>query len=69
MDDASHVRAPQLLNSLLLDGLVSNAEIELRRHVWDLRRDAVTSVAENDKPATAGNQSQSSASAILRKLY
>jgi hypothetical protein len=31
--------------------------------------DAVTSVAENDKPATAGNQSQSSASAILRKLY
>jgi hypothetical protein len=36
--DASHVRAPQHLNSLLLDGLVSNAQIELRRHVWDLRR-------------------------------
>jgi hypothetical protein len=29
--------------------------------------DAVTSVAEKDKPATAGNQLRSSASAILRK--
>jgi hypothetical protein len=38
VDDASHVRAPQLLTSLLLDGLVSNAQIELRRLVWDLRR-------------------------------
>jgi hypothetical protein len=38
VDDASHVRAPQLLNSLLLEGLVSNAQIELRRHLWDLRR-------------------------------
>jgi hypothetical protein len=36
VDDASHVRAPKPLNSLLLDGLVFNAQIELRRHVWDL---------------------------------